>query len=91
MGVAADLINKKGWDLEHYDFDDNWNEKLIPLKELVEIAWDGEEGCLPEDVREEIGLTEELQEELIQMNDKGKKFYQIARRLERELTASKKK
>ena len=71
LGVLCDLANPSGWHL-----DDCTEEDRHALGEENELGSNG---------REEFGLTNEQEALLINMNDKGKSFAEIADYIEANL------
>lgn len=60
-------------------------QQFDPYFGIYEIAFDGEYGYLPPELRERIGLPGDEQEHLTVLNDSGKTFAEIADYIEEKL------
>lgn len=75
LGVACNIINKDLWVTSELTSDDNYNYRF---KEGLDV------GMLRQSYLDKIGISRDVQSELIEMNDNRKKFYEIANYLERK-------
>jgi hypothetical protein len=75
LGVLCDIIDPAGWESTRY------------FKNYI-VEYNSQEDCsesyLPPDYLKKIGLTRNEEEQLIGMNDNGKKFHEIANYLEKK-------
>jgi hypothetical protein len=79
LGVLADIINPDGWrppETRWYD------GKRISSYIFTEHGCDG---YLPENIAEEVGLSNQDQTDFAAMNDKGKNFREIAEEIRKRL------
>lgn len=87
LGVLCDLLAKNDWQQEEWVDDDDVEPTILDEPDFEHDwhhSWDNGENLLSDYALAQVGLTEDQQNALAQLNDGGKSFSEIADFIESE-------